>query len=309
MKRFQTGHYAGNKWGGKYLRAPDIFYTILEKGKGKLVKLGSIATINEGKPTGANNFFFPTFEVARKYKIEKDFLLPGLMKTRGMSYFAIEKNKIERYFLQINSTEKQIENKNIQKYLVYGAKEVLPNSNTLKSKSNWWKFTPREPADLLSPCGYGNTVFCAINEAKAISSNSYTEIRLKDKEYKIPLFYFINSAIGWLLLEIVGRKSLGGGMIKVDPIEYRQIFVIRKEFLKQRALLRNRKIRPIFEECGIDPSKPIREQEPKPLPDRAELDKIIFDELDLTEEERKEVYWAVCELVKQRLDKARSLRR
>ena len=70
-----------------------------------------------------------------------------------------------------------------------------------------------------------------------------------------------------------------------------------------------RQIKSIFEECGIDPNKPIREQEPNPLPDRAELDNIVFDELGLTGEERKEVYWAVCELVKQRLEKARSLKR
>ncbi len=30
--RFLQGKYVGNKWGGKYLRAPDIFFTILEKG-------------------------------------------------------------------------------------------------------------------------------------------------------------------------------------------------------------------------------------------------------------------------------------
>lgn len=29
--KFQSGRYVGNKWGGKYLRAPDIFFTILEK--------------------------------------------------------------------------------------------------------------------------------------------------------------------------------------------------------------------------------------------------------------------------------------
>jgi len=45
------------------------------------------------------------------------------------------------------------------------------------------------------------------------------------------------------------------------------------------------------------------------LPDRAELDNIIFDELGLTKEERKEVYWAVCELVKQRLEKTKSLKK
>jgi hypothetical protein len=37
------------------------------------------------------------------------------------------------------------------------------------------------------------------------------------------------------------------------------------------------------------------------------IDDIIFDILDLTEAEKNEVYWAVCELVKNRLDKARSV--
>ncbi len=50
--------YAGNKWGGKFLRAPDIFFTILKKGKGKLVRLGDIAQVKRGFTTGANEFFY-----------------------------------------------------------------------------------------------------------------------------------------------------------------------------------------------------------------------------------------------------------
>ncbi|MCD6129971.1 MAG: hypothetical protein J7J10_03350, partial [Deltaproteobacteria bacterium] len=65
-------------------------------------------------------------------------------------------------------------------------------------------------------------------------------------------------------------------------------------------------VKSIFSELGFDKNKPIRSQQPKPLPDRAELDNIVFDELGLTEQERKEVYWAVAELVKNRLDKAGS---
>ena len=65
-------------------------------------------------------------------------------------------------------------------------------------------------------------------------------------------------------------------------------------------------IKSIFEELGFDRNISIRSQEPDPLPDRKELDNIIFDELGLTEEERNEVYWATAELVKQRLDKAGS---
>ena len=64
----------------------------------------------------------------------------------------------------------------------------------------------------------------------------------------------------------------------------------------------------VFDELGISPDKLIRDQEPNTLPDRAKLDNIIFDEPGLTPEERKEVYWSVCKLVKQRIDKAKSLR-
>jgi hypothetical protein len=54
----KTAQYIGNKWGGKYLRAPEIYWKILEKGKGKLVKLGDIAEVRFGIKTGANEFFY-----------------------------------------------------------------------------------------------------------------------------------------------------------------------------------------------------------------------------------------------------------
>lgn len=68
-----------------------------------------------------------------------------------------------------------------------------------------------------------------------------------------------------------------------------------------------REIKDAFEELGINPAHPIREQKPNPMPDRKAIDDIIFDILSLTQDERNEVYWAVCELVKNRLDKARSV--
>lgn len=54
----EGGKYEGDKWGGKYLRAPDIYWKILEKGKDKLVRLGHIADVRFGIKTGANEFFY-----------------------------------------------------------------------------------------------------------------------------------------------------------------------------------------------------------------------------------------------------------
>ena len=48
----------------------------------------------------------------------------------------------------------------------------------------------------------------------------------------------------------------------------------------------------------------IRGQEPHLFPDRQNIDDVIFDAIGLTMNERKEVYWSVCKLAKNRLDKA-----
>jgi hypothetical protein len=61
------GKYVGEKWGGKYLRAPDIFFTILAKGgvlgksyddKQLILPIGKITTVRRGITTGANEFFY-----------------------------------------------------------------------------------------------------------------------------------------------------------------------------------------------------------------------------------------------------------
>ncbi len=50
--------YAGDKWGGKYLRAPEIYWTIVEKAASKLVRLGTVADVQRGFTTGCNEFFY-----------------------------------------------------------------------------------------------------------------------------------------------------------------------------------------------------------------------------------------------------------
>src|SRR3972149_9239345 len=76
---------------------------------------------------------------------------------------------------------------------------------------------------------------------------------------------------------------------------------------EQNTLLFERHSKSIFQELGINPNLPIRDQTPNLLPDRKALDDVIFDILGLTQDERNEVYWSVCELVKNRLEKAKSV--
>jgi hypothetical protein len=51
------GAYLGGKW-GIYLRAPDIFFKLLDRCGSRLVPLGQIAEIRRGVTSGADDFFF-----------------------------------------------------------------------------------------------------------------------------------------------------------------------------------------------------------------------------------------------------------
>jgi hypothetical protein len=75
----EEGEYVGSKW-GKYIRAPDIFFKILEKGKGKLVPLKEVAEVRRGFTTGANEFFYLTEEEIKKWGIEREFWMHPLKK-------------------------------------------------------------------------------------------------------------------------------------------------------------------------------------------------------------------------------------
>jgi hypothetical protein len=68
----EENRYTGSKW-GKYLRAPQIFFTILQKGKGKLIPLKQIAKVKRGFTTGVNEFFYLTEAEIKKRGIEPEF--------------------------------------------------------------------------------------------------------------------------------------------------------------------------------------------------------------------------------------------
>jgi len=274
--RFKTGSYEGNKWGSKFLRAPDIYFCILNKGNKILDNIGSITSIIQRN--NLQNIKRIT-RIKENYLINNNLpLLHSLRDTKGI-------------FVNITDLPYSIKKKNTKyKYLI---------------------------PDIISNRFVGSRMFY-IEGGDFFIDDSFFIAKLNNNYNKKTILVLINSTLSLFFMELYGRKTYSVGVMYIYGPEFkRQIFIkpdifSRKEILKLDALyfrLRSREIKTIFEECGLNPSKPIREQQPNPLPDRKELDNIIFNELGLTEEERKEVYWSLCELVKQRLDKAKSVKK
>jgi len=136
----------------------------------------------------------------------------------------------------------------------------------------------------------------------------------------------LNSTLFILFTEMFGKSNLGEGALYLVPFDIKRMIVINPKFLEipmseniERFL--TRPILSIFEELGFQkcnkrkcdhPEHPYEHIKPEEvsferiMSDRRKLDKIIFQTLNLTEEEQLEVYKAVIELVKNRLLKAKS---
>ena len=91
----ENAKYIGDKWGGKYLRAPDIYWTILEKGKDKLVRLGDVAEVRFGIKTGANEFFYLDDERIREWGIEEEFLKPVIKSPRECKNIRVDPSQLQ----------------------------------------------------------------------------------------------------------------------------------------------------------------------------------------------------------------------
>jgi len=135
---------------------------------------------------------------------------------------------------------------------------------------------------------------------------------------------YLNSTITPLFIELQGIANLGQGVIYTNvywlkgypvPGDLPYLSTPQREQLEAVfARMAKREIKSIFEELGLP--KPDNNYSnihledislDKVLPDRRELDKVIFEALGLTEDEQLEVYRAVVELVKNRLVKAGSV--
>ncbi|MCG2715187.1 MAG: hypothetical protein L6422_02700 [Candidatus Marinimicrobia bacterium] len=122
----------------------------------------------------------------------------------------------------------------------------------------------------------------------------------------------INSAILFLIKELYGRVNLGEGALDTAVYEANNLQIIDPNILPEDVCknviqsFSRREIVDVNTEYGLPNCS--YGNTPNPLSDRKALDNIIFNTIGLTQDERNEVYCAVCELVQQRLAKAGSLR-
>lgn len=151
--------YGGGKW-GKYLRAPKLYFEIMEKYGDRFVPLGEIATIRFGVKSGCDAFFMPR-DVSQKFlddysmlgwnnaplhthckrqevesgkvklilagdgtvhPVEAQYLKPEVHSLMKVSRPLVVENEIDRFILFVPEPMSELKGTYVLKYLRYGEK-------------------------------------------------------------------------------------------------------------------------------------------------------------------------------------------
>jgi len=322
----KTARYIGNKWGGKYLRAPDIYWTILEKGKNQLRYLSEFFDGERYLNTGGADGFFIINDVLKlssgqfqiyndavttrnnspfRGEIEEDYLVP-LIKDYTKTDKRIEINGYDSYCLVI----KDKPSKSVKEYVKWGEKQGYHTRSVTRTQNPWYKPTRQmlNSSKILVPRSFSDSYAIYYNPNDYLSLRFY---RLHPKrEDVVTLVAYLNTTLISLIIETLGNRSLGLGVLDffmADFLSLRIPVVLNKELNEAFSRFKKSPVLPVKEEYGFKIDEANKLIGIQPRSEREQLDNIIFDALNLTQGERDAVYEAVINLVESRLKKAGSV--
>jgi len=321
----EEGKYVGAKW-GKYIRAPEIFFKILEKGKGKLVPLKEIAEVRFGIKTGANEFFYLTEEEINRRGIEREFWMHQDEKGNWVPNYVIRSlrecptltaraENLRLRMLMVHTEKANLKGNNVLRFIQNGESKGFDKRPTCNTRKHWYEIEDRVPFPILFSQMMGDRYMVIHNPTLAYVDHNFHEIRPKNTFYCERLVAVLNCTASSLFRELDSYLFTGSiNITKMDTWSVERFLTIdiskvsKDCAVKLRRAVRNLSARSVehsLKELGA--SSPDEVSLDRVKPDRRELDKIVMGEiLGLSDEEQIEVYRAVVDLVKSRIEKANS---
>ncbi|HHT9123645.1 MAG TPA: HsdM family class I SAM-dependent methyltransferase, partial [Candidatus Wunengus sp. YC63] len=300
------------KW-GQYLRAPDVYFEILEKCKDKLVPLKEVAEVRFGIKTGINEFFHLASEKVDHWRIEEDFLFPLVTSPKEIEMIRIDPKSVEFKAFVCSKAKKELREARYLgalKYIEWGEKQrtkergghkkggtVFPEVPSVQGRPIWYDLGEPAPGDFVINRFIGERLFFPINKAKVLIGDIAFVGDLKNrKDFEI-FSVILNSTIISMSVELNGRVGLGEGLLTFYGPDIVDLPVInpniisaekKKGIIKAFEHLLTRPILPIFEEVKMK--------------DRQRLDSLVLEAIGLDPKKYlKPIYDGICELVRERI--------
>ena len=283
--------YVGDKWGGKYLRAPDIYHHILSNAGERMVRLGDLMTVNRGITTGANDFFFLDQKKIDQWGIESEYLKPIMTSASEARRIAVTPASLTKRIFMCDREKGSLVGTRALEYIQWGEEQRYHQRATTQARNLWYFLGKRTTSKLAM--GYMIDITARIfYVAQGLYFGDNLQILSSDTVSPLRICTAMNSTLAQLVFNVSGRANFGGGLMKIQTYEVQGLSIVDPALLPDMDPA-------IFDSNDwevLDPS-----------PERQRIDEAVFDALSLTKGEREAVHEGVIQLIRNRKQKAKSV--
>ena len=280
-----------DKWGGKYLRAPDIYHHIQENYGDKLVRLGDIARIRRGITTGANDFFYLTPARIAQFGIEAEYCRPVMTTPQESRRIAVDPTTLPKRLFMCHEDQAALAGTGALAYIRWGEAQGYHQRTSAKARQRWYDLGQRDTTQLAMNYVIDTTARTYYFRDGGLVPNVFHTAQSKDnRDWEICAA--LNSTLAQLIINLSGRANLGGGALKLELFEFEGLQIVNPQLLREPASS-------VFNASDWDVLAPSAA--------RRHIDEAVYDALGLTAGERDAVHEGVVELVGNRKRKAGSV--
>jgi hypothetical protein len=318
--RKAAARYQSNKWGGKYLRAPEIFLTVLEKGKGKLVRMKDIAEVQRGFTTGANDFFYVRViaeeapgvvrvvcDDGSEHLLEAEYVCePVMVKAREIVRPAMSAADL-RYCL-VRLDEAAARKRHTNAYITWGETKGFHNRPTTRGRRPWYAIRVQDYAAIAFPLAHKRRPVLALLQDKFHLDKRLCAIYPHHSGDALLIAASLLGTFSTLGREVYGRANFGQGLLELAVYE-----VANLEILDPRCLTAKDKAALTAAFYQLSERDILMLYDDVRCADRVALDDAFLEAVGFTDvAERsalvKELHDAACRMIWKRMAKAGNAR-
>ena len=189
-------------------------------------ELGSLGAITNGYVSGDNEFFHRTRDSALQGGVPEAWLRPAARSSRSLQGLSLTRQDIAAHESRgaahhlIVPPRDACTQEAMQVLRAEGEGRGTPDRYKCRVRQPWWLVPGLAEADVLLGYMSGEHPRAAVNEARALYTNSLHGLRLGPGVEADAVALAMHSSFALLSLEIEGR-SYGGGILKLEPTEMR----------------------------------------------------------------------------------------
>ncbi len=229
------------KW-GPYLRAPDVYFDLLQQARGRLALLRDVAPPARGSTTRINEFFYVDEATIQKWGIDSEFCLPFIKSPSQTDTIIVDPESLDlKVFICRKSKEElRAEGKlGTLRYIEWGEHQEYksgvqrgmkwPDGPWVKNRRPGWYALPES-----------ETHFSQIFFTKAFNDRHVTRYSPVSLVADCRLYFLepsneikseevaaiMNSSIAALFAELVGRVTLGEGALELAVEDARDYLLV-----------------------------------------------------------------------------------